>query len=203
MSKIIHRKSLSVAFASAALLGAVEPAAAMQGIDGTTYFDAVPRLNREAQMGTGGSTIGISVVVPEEGSVPLRTLVIDQARNVEDLVLSENRVIAVLGDRYVPGAETLPIQVSFEPVGNSRQIRVHLEEAIQPGSVVTIALQPQINQTLEANYLFGVTAKPDGDQPFAYFLGYTAANFYQLKSGERGVAGASSPRPSEVSAPSL
>ncbi len=202
---MINWKSFSVACASAVALGAVEPAQALQGVDGTTYFDAVPRLDREAQIRTAASTITISVVIPEEGSVPLGTVVIDQAQNVEDLALSEDRVMAVLGDRYYPGAETLPIQVSFEPIGDSQQIRVEFEEGLEPGSTVTIALQPQLNQTLEANYLFGVTAMPDGEQPFEYFLGYTGANFYQINDERRGVASTdvASPSPSEVSAPSL
>jgi Protein of unknown function (DUF2808) len=52
------------------------------------------------------------------------------------------------------------------------------DQPVQPGSVVTLALQVDANPQIAGIYQFGVTAFPVGENSTGQFLGVERINFY-------------------------
>lgn len=173
------RKHVGMLMASALVLslgaGSVQ---ALEGVDGTDYFSEIPRLVETEEGDTEANQyIEMTIEVPETETVGLRALVIEQEQNPQDLDITAEDVVAVVGEDYSEGAASLPLDVSFATVNDREQIRILFQRSVQPGTTISLRIDPAGTQELNGAYLFGVSALPQGDRPRDYFLGFARANF--------------------------
>ncbi len=175
----MSKRTLNALFASVlAVSFGAGSAVALEGIDGTDYFSEVPVLVDTEEGNTEfNQYVEVSIVVPEEETVGMQAVLIEQEQNPKDLAISADDVTVVMGEDFDANADEVPATVTFNENNGREQILVNFERPVQPGSAVTIQMEPGTTQELRGTYLFGVSAWPSGDRPRDYFLGFARANF--------------------------
>ncbi len=175
----------AVALASAIAIGTVKNhAIAVQLADGMTYFERPPALleatsNRDA-VATAGGTYYFTLDVPDNAGEPLRQVAIAQYQRdsaQQRVRFTASRTVAFEGTRSDRGNALNVSAARFD--AETRTLTVTFEPAIAPGTTVTLATRPERNPRSEGVYLFGVTAYPDGIDPYGQFLGYGRFHFYR------------------------
>ncbi len=71
-------------------------------------------------------------------------------------------------------------QIAISDVTQSQEtgaILVTLAEAVPPGTNLTVSLKPRRNPDVDGVYLFGVTAYPQGENPYGLYLGVGRLHF--------------------------
>jgi hypothetical protein len=167
------------------------PVNALVGIDGTIYFEEVPRLlNASATRqlsGVQGSTLRFTIDVPQGAGVPLEQIHLTQDQNFEALRISPDRISAVQGDRFNDSALQIPVRAQVPDFGERQPIEITFDPPLPPGTTVTLGLRPSRTPQTSGVYQFGVVAFPAGDQPFEYFLNYGRINFFERDSDRDGI----------------
>ena len=171
--------------AAVVAVGAVShQAIAVQLADGMTYFERPPALvdattNRNTTARAGG-TYYFTLDVPDNAGEPLGQVAIAQYQgnsSRQRVEFEADETMAFQGTRGDRG-ETVRVSVaSFND--ETRTLNVTFEPAIAPGTTVTVAARPERNPRIEGVYLFGVTAYPQGAEPYGQFLGYGRFHFYR------------------------
>jgi hypothetical protein len=124
------------------------------------------------------STYEFTVVVPADAGQPLKAIRISQLPNLETIKFDLRHSKAYRGTRLTT-ANQIPLMsiggTADEPAGEATIV---FEQPVQPGSVVTLALQVDANPQIAGVYQFGVTAFPVGENSNGQFLGVERINFY-------------------------
>jgi hypothetical protein len=147
---------------------------------GQTFFSHPPTLIRAAssQLGVSvPSTYKFTLVVPQDAGQPLKAVTITQAENGETIKFDVSNSKAYTGRRLTANSEIRLASVGGDQPANPGQQTIVFDQAVSPGSTVTIALAAQKNPTSSGIYLFGVTAYPDGENGLGQFLGYGRIHF--------------------------
>ncbi|MDX2273412.1 MAG: DUF2808 domain-containing protein [Cyanobacteriota bacterium] len=178
--------SLSLCRSGSLLVG--DPALAVQGLGGITYFREVPRLSHSSvsprTTRTRGATLQFTLDLPADAEEALQTVVIEQSRNPEALRISPERIRVVAGSRWHSEAPPIPAEVTLSKEARP-QIEIRFTPAIAAGSTITIGLDPISTPQRSGTYLFGIHAQPVGERPFDYFLGYGSVGFDDSGGNQR------------------
>jgi hypothetical protein len=170
--------------AAVVAVGAVSSQAiAVQLADGMTYFERPPSLldatsNRDTVARAGG-TYYFTLDVPENAGEPLGQVAIAQYQgnsSRQRVEFEADETTAFQGTRSDRGEGIRVSAANFDD--ETRTLSVIFEPAIAPGTTVTVAARPERNPRSEGVYLFGVTAYPEGVDPYGQFLGYGRFHFY-------------------------
>lgn len=155
-------------------------------LNGQTYFAHPPSLDSATTTNNSvlvsNSTYYFTLTVPEDAGEPLGQVVIHQQDGDSSARLvryDTEDTRAFIGTRRDRG-EAVPVQTTFDR--DTQTVTVTFEQPIEPGTVVTIGLDPDRNPRLGGVYLFGVTAYPDGESAYGQFLGYGRLQFYEHDS---------------------
>jgi hypothetical protein len=183
--KAIWRISLAVALtigASVAIDRLSPPAQAVQLADGRVYFVRPPSLVRATTTtrtaSASSATYYFTIQVPENSGEPLqRVTVVEQNGDVSAraILFNAEDTEAFVGLPRDRGAEVPLGAVNFDP--DTQTIAVNFNPPVAPGTTVTIGLKPERNPQTGGVYLFGVTAFPQGQNPYGQFLGYGRIDF--------------------------
>jgi Protein of unknown function (DUF2808) len=145
------------------------------------FFSNPPVVSRVYAPQTGGyvsSTYEFTVVVPADAGQPLKAIRISQLPNLETIQFDLRHSKAYRGTKLNRASE-IPLMsiggTADEPAGEATIV---FEQPVQPGSVVTLALQVDANPQIAGVYQFGVTAFPVGENSNGQFLGVERINFY-------------------------
>lgn len=152
-------------------------------LNGVTHFERPPSLVDSAT--TQNTILANSVTyyftleVPETAGEPLKTIRItqeDATTAIRRVSFETDETTAFLGTRGDRGDAVSIQQTQYDP--DTQTVTVTFAEPVAPGSLVTLALEPERNPRMSGTYLFGVTAYPDGDPSQGQFLGYGRFQFY-------------------------
>jgi hypothetical protein len=101
----------------------------------------------------------------------LKALEINQVPNLETIEFIPGQSRAVVADDVDQGME-----VGLSSVGGEQSdpgaTMVVFDPPIQPGTTITVFVQPKRHPRYENIYLFGLVAYPVGDNTQGQFLGY-------------------------------
>jgi hypothetical protein len=148
--------------------------------DGKTYFEQPPTLidayTLQNSVNVGGAVYNFNIMVPQNAGESLQKVEIKQFRAIDDIAIDTSDVqtgvaIAVLPDSKQDNNQDKNISVTFNP-------------PIRAGETINIRLRAVRNPRYGGVYLFGVTAFPQGDNPYGQFLGYGRLTFYDSSSGD-------------------
>jgi hypothetical protein len=111
--------------------------------------------------------------VPQNAGESLQKVEIKQFRAIDDIAIDPSDVqtgvaIAILPDNK-QDSQDKNISVTFNP-------------PIRAGESINIRLRAVRNPRYGGVYLFGVTAFPQGNDPYGQFLGYGRLHFYDSGS---------------------
>jgi len=146
--------------------------------DGKTYFAQPPTLidafTFQNSVNVGGAVYNFNIRVPQNAGESLQRVEIKQFRAVDDIAIDPSDVqtgvaIAILPDPKPDNSQDKNISVTFNP-------------PIRAGESINIRLRAVRNPRYGGVYLFGVTAFPQGDDPYGQFLGYGRLHFYESGS---------------------
>jgi len=152
--------------ASSVVASTVESTVAVRLGNGKTYFNQIPRLvdayTTQNSVNVSNALYYFNIQVPKDAEEPLKKIEIKQFRALEDIELDPTETqtgtaIAIDKDKN--------ISVVFNP-------------PIAPGENINIKLRSVRNPRIGGVYLFGVTAFPQGEDPYGQFLGYGRLHFY-------------------------
>jgi len=184
-TKTIWRISLAVVLTlstGAAIDQATQPAQAVQLADGRVYFVRPPSLVRATTTtrtaSASSATYYFTIQVPENAGEPLqRVTVVERDGNVSarEILFNPEDTEAFVGLPRARGANVPLGAVNFD--SNTQTIAVNFNPPVAPGTTVTIGLKPERNPQTGGVYLFGVTAFPQGQNPYGQFLGYGRIDF--------------------------
>lgn len=154
--------------------------------DGTISFVQVPRLLDSGSTDNAARAIGpihyFTVHVPEKAGEPLRKVVIQQKQGFDpDLEYWLNRSQAFTGSFRRKGTPVTLADVTHDR--KNQIVTVTFNPPVPPETTVTIRLYPIENPRYGGVYLFGITAFPDGNQPYGQFLGHGRFNIYSGGDG--------------------
>ncbi len=162
-------------------IGFVGQAAQLSG--GRVYFDRPPSLvNVSTTVNTAGSARSIfyfSLDVPENAGEPLQTVVITQDTGTSplgEIDFDPDDIEAFSGSRRQRGEALTLGAVNWNE--SEHQLTISFDPPIEPGTDVTLRIEPRRNPRRSGVYLFGVTAFPAGEVPQGQFLGYGRLHFY-------------------------
>ena len=158
------------------------PTAAVQLGDGTTVFTSPPRLDSFTTLDIHTyerrPTYYVTVNLLPEAEESLATLTIQLIEGRFTRLNYRTENIAVFsGTRRDRGAE-YPVEMA-EYDADTQTLTIHLAEPIEPGKLVTFALELSRNPRWEGVYLYEVTAAPAGDMPRSQRVGTGRIQIYQ------------------------
>ncbi|MGB3495513.1 MAG: DUF2808 domain-containing protein [Elainellaceae cyanobacterium] len=183
-------RSMAIATVSAVGLGVAAavggsglPGRAAQLSGGRVYFDRPPSLldvsTTVNAAGSASSIFYFTLDVPANAGEPLQTVVITQDTGTSplgEIDFDTDDVEAFIGSRRQRGEELILGPVDWnEP---DHQLTISFNPPVEPGTEVTLRIEPRRNPRRSGVYLFGVTAFPSGEVPQGQFLGYGRLHFY-------------------------
>jgi Protein of unknown function (DUF2808) len=123
------------------------------------------------------STYEFTISLPADAGAPLKAVTIVQDQNLETIKFNPRQSKAFAGKRYAAGPE-----IPLASIGGAQDApgtaMVVFDQPVQPGSIVTVAVEAKANPNWGGVYEFGVTAYPTDENGRGQFLGYGRINFY-------------------------
>lgn len=151
--------------------------------DGRVVFDRPPSLEDTSVTANDvGSTSAIyyfTLNLPDNAGEPLETVVIQQDTGnspLGEIDFDPEDVEAFAGSRRQRGTALTLSNVDWNE--SNRSLTVTFDPPVNPGTAVTLRIEPERNPRRSGVYLFGVTAFPSGSDPQGQFLGYGRLHFY-------------------------
>ena len=123
-----------------------------------------------------GATYYFDIVISEEGEVPLQKVEIELRRGQDEIKYRLEKTVAYLGTHRRKGDQLALASVSQDE--ETRVISVEFADALPPGTTFTVGLKPRRNPHFSGIYVFGVTAFPQGENPYGLYLGSRSLSFY-------------------------
>ena len=123
-----------------------------------------------------GATYYFDIVISEEGEVPLQKVEIELRRGQDEIKYRLEKTVAYLGTHRRKGDQLTLASVSQDE--ETRVITVEFADALPPGTTFTVGLKPRRNPYFSGVYVFGVTAFPQGENPYGLYLGSRSLSFY-------------------------
>ncbi|BAU11636.1 hypothetical protein LEP3755_21360 [Leptolyngbya sp. NIES-3755] len=142
---------------------------------GRSYFDHSPRLVRTTTNNVTShalATYEFTIAVPPDAGAALQTVKIAQVENLDRVSFNSTHRRAYLDEGVAKGQSVSLAAIGGEQPNDRSETTVTFDPPIQPGQVVTVALDATLNPWHSGIYLFGVTAYPEGDQTSGLFLGF-------------------------------
>lgn len=175
-----YLRSISVLLLSTAA-GISVSIATVQASERQPTFTHAPRLVRSASSFNSpyaDSTYQFTLRVPEDAGAPLKAVSIQQQLdlNPEKISFEASQTHASQGKRIAKGTR-IPLASIGGAESANGEVTVVFEQPVQPGSTVTIALEPLRNPSTSGTYLFAITAFPVGDEIRGIPLGYGRLEF--------------------------
>lgn len=134
--------------------------------NGKVYFDRVPTLvdayATQNSVNVSNALYYFKIQVPKDAGEPLKKIEIKQFKALEDIEVDSTE--AQTGTAIA--------------IDKDKNISVIFNPPIAPGENIDIRLRSFRNPRTSGVYLFGVTAFPQGDDPYGQFLGYGRLHFY-------------------------
>jgi hypothetical protein len=172
---------ISVAFAFG-IVGVSVAARGVQLSDGRVYFERPPSLVSAtatvSRIGSANARYYFDLHVPSDAGEALQRVTITQMGGrsfIQQIEFEDDETRAFLGSRHHRGDEVAIAASVWE--ADTQTITIEFVTPIEPGTDVTIRLEPERNPELTGTYLFGVTAFPAGDNSQGQFLGYGRFGF--------------------------
>jgi hypothetical protein len=171
--------TLATALAICGTVGevAIPVADAVQLSDGRVYFVQPPQLlaavTTERQASATHAVYYFTVRVPESAGEPLQRITVvqrDGDTTNHRVLFTPDQIRAFVGTRRDRGAAINLSNVNYDR--DNQTVTLDFAPPVQPGTVITIGLEPERNPRIGGVYLFGVTAFPAGRVPYGQFLGY-------------------------------
>jgi hypothetical protein len=146
--------------------------------DGKTYFAQPPTLidafTFQNSVNVGGAVYNFNIKVPQNAGESLQRVEIKQFRAVDDIAIDPSDVQTGVAISILPGNSQ----------DKDKNISVTFNPPIRAGETINIRLRAVRNPRYGGVYLFGVTAFPQGDNPYGQFLGYGRLHFYESGDGQ-------------------
>lgn len=150
-------------------------------VNGTVYFEQVPRLveaiTTRNQAGTWGGMYYFTLDVPNNAGEPLQQVTFAQENGQHHLQFNTDDSRAFEGTRRQRGDELSLGAVTVD--SEARTVSVQFDPPVPPGKTITVGLRPRRNPRFGGVYLWGVTAFPAGEQVHGQFLGFGRLHFYE------------------------
>lgn len=121
------------------------------------------------------------ITIPDDAGAPLKKVEIEMRQGQETIYYRLEKTFAYLGTHRRRGEELAIEQVSLDE--ETGIITVEFLDAIPPGTTLTVRLKPTRNPDYSGVYVFGVTAIPQGANPYALYLGSRSISFYSSYDG--------------------
>lgn len=123
-----------------------------------------------------GATYYFDIVISQEGEVPLQKVEIEQRRGQDEIKYKLEKTVAYLGTHRRKGDSLALASVSQDE--ETKVITVEFANPLPPGTTFTVGLKPRRNPHFSGVYVFGVTAIPQGENPYGLYLGSRSLSFY-------------------------
>lgn len=184
-----HLKRWAIALGSVLLAGGIGlhvptfRSTAVELADGTVYFVQPPSL--EAASTTVNAVASSSAVyyftlnLPENAGEPLQSVTIVQQNGTSplgEIDFDPDDVRAFEGTRRRRGDELSLAPTIWDE--EEHTLTLTFDPPVEPGTDVTLRIEPRRNPRRPGVYLLGVTAFPAGDIAHGQFLGYGRLHFY-------------------------
>jgi hypothetical protein len=130
---------------------------------------------------TRNAIYSFQIAVPQQAGSSLQKVTIAQKNPIEPISFSSDRTTAYIQESSGTRT-TVETKTAIDP--NTREVSVVFTSPIPAGKTVVIGLRPQSNPSLEGEYVFGVTAFPDGQQSQGQAIGYGRLGIYNTPSYE-------------------
>ena len=118
-----------------------------------------------------------TIDLPKDAGEPLKKLVIAQRQGANEIDFRLDKTKAYSGTHRNRRGELELERVTQDE--ETKAITIVFDDAIPPGNTFTVRLRPRRNPDLGGVYLFGVTAFPQGKNPYGLYLGAGRLQFYQ------------------------
>ncbi|MGK7928965.1 MAG: DUF2808 domain-containing protein [Spirulina sp.] len=171
---------LALAIATASLVSLPPLPLQSQGLP-ATFQGSAPRLEEVRSSSTrtysSRAKYYFTITLPDTAETSLQGVVIQQRGGQERIRFKLEDTMAFLGTSRDRG-EPLTIQ-SMTYDESTLTIMVELEEAIPPGTTMSIRLKPRRNPRWGGVYGFGVAVFPEGENGRELYLGSRRLTFYE------------------------
>jgi len=165
------------------LVGATVSAEGAQFSDGRVYFDRPPSLVNATttvnRLASNNAFYYFDLNVPSNAGEPLQRVTITQEGGssfIRQVEFEDDETRAFLGSRRRRGDEVAIASSVWDE--ETQTVTIEFASPIEPGTDVTVRLEPERNPRLNGVYLFGVTAFPAGENPQGQFLGFGRFSFF-------------------------
>lgn len=145
------------------------------------YFTKAPRLLGASTtynaVQVRGTKYYFNIALPQDAGNNLQQIAIAQRQGLETIDFRLEETVAYIGTNRDKKAEIAIANVIQNQ--DTGEITIFLETPIPPGTDFTVGLKPTKNPFYDGEYLFGVTAFPQGNNPQGLYLGSGRLNFYR------------------------
>lgn len=146
--------------------------------NGTVYFNEPPRLVKvettDNTVNTQDATYFFNVNIPNTAGETLKQINIAQKKGEVNIQFNLKNIVAFQDSNR---KQRLSLeQVSFDK--KTQTISIIFASPVNPGSSVTIGIQPLQNPSESGTYLFGIEAFPQGNKVHGQFLGFGRLEFF-------------------------
>ncbi|KAF3889538.1 MULTISPECIES: DUF2808 domain-containing protein [Nostocales] len=151
---------------------------AVQLDDGTVYFNEPPSLGKvetsDNTVNSKDATYFFNVNIPDIADEPLKKINLTQKKGEVNIQFNLKNVVAFQNDNH---QQRLSLeQVTYDK--KTQTISIIFASPVNPGSSVTIGVQPLQNPSESGTYLFGIEAFPQGNKAHGQFLGFGRLEFF-------------------------
>ncbi len=121
------------------------------------------------------------ITIPEDAGAPLKKVEIEMRQGQEYIKYKLEKTVAYLGTHRRKGNNLALATVSRDE--ETGVVTVEFANSLPPGSTFTVGLKPRRNPDYSGVYVFGVTAIPQGENPYGLYLGSRSIHFYSGYDG--------------------
>lgn len=117
-----------------------------------------------------------TITIPDTAETPLQKIVIQQRGGQERIRFKLEETIAFIGTSGDRGASLKIQSTTYD--ASALAVIVELEQAVSPGTTLSIRLKPRRNPRWSGAYGFGVAVFPPGENARELYLGARRLTFY-------------------------
>jgi hypothetical protein len=146
-------------------------ASAVQQSDGLVQFDHLPSLvtqASEAKLTSQNDSYRITITLPADAGESLAAVAIEQQAD-SALTFDLNKTKAFFG---TPDRQGAKLDLASVDQVEPHRIQINFAQPINPGSTITLALEPERIPRGSQTYQIGISALPSAANSQAEFLGY-------------------------------
>lgn len=195
-SKAITRRSSSIIILATLIIGnslTSNPTIAESTVTETEQIENIPQVafrkaprlldiyTTYSAVRTRSARYYFDITIPGDAGVPLKKVEIEMRRGQEDIYYKLEKTIAYLGTHRRKGNKLALETVNLDE--ETGVITVEFANSLPPGSTFTVGLKPRRNPDYSGVYVFGVTAFPQGENPYGLYLGSRSIHFYSGYDG--------------------